>query len=71
MIGSKSEGPVYYLQTAGYSEVKINKQAPPWGKDKVLHDVLDSWVKITGECESDGSINYSNVEQRVTSVNVV
>lgn len=65
LIGSKSEGPVYYLQTPGYSEVKINKQALPWDKDKVLHDVLGSWVKITGECGSDGTISYSNVEQRI------
>jgi hypothetical protein len=65
LIGSKSEGPVYYLQTPSYSEVKINKQAQSWAKDKILHDVLDSWVKVTGELEEDVSITYANVEQRI------
>jgi len=61
-IGSKSQGPQYYLQEKDYSETIVNKKCQPWQIDKQLHKNLDSWVSIDGKLY-DNKIEYNNITQ--------
>lgn len=48
-IGSKSEGPLYYLQLWNDKEVIIEKKVKPWQNDPVLHGCLGQKVVIHGK----------------------
>lgn len=47
-IGSKSEGPLYYLQLWNGKEVIVVKKVRPWENDPVLHGWLGKKVVIYG-----------------------
>lgn len=59
-IGSKSEGPVYYIQQLDYIEIKILKKANPWEQDPALQKYLGSKVDISGQLES-GGLKYEKI----------
>jgi hypothetical protein len=59
-IGSKSEGPRYYLQQPDYTELVVQKKAELWEKDPTLHPHLDSKVVIEGELSAAGIV-YSSI----------
>lgn len=59
-IGSKSEGPVYFIQQFDYLEIKIVKNANPWEQDPVLQKYLGSKVEINGHLES-GCLKYDKI----------
>jgi hypothetical protein len=47
-VGTRSEGPEYYLRTDDGREIHVVKNALPWKKDKVLHKMVDREVWIPG-----------------------
>ncbi len=55
-IGSKSEGPTYFLQQFDYKEYPVIKQVALWKKDPKLHKFLDRKVSI------EGKMSYSGIE---------
>ena len=62
-LGSKSEGPEYYLQlleeVPGYGPIiKLKKQAELWQEDENLHPLLGEKILLT----SDLAISYNEVE---------
>ena len=61
-IGSKSEGPVYYLQllVATEKELRIEKKCNAWEQDKVLQAHLGTKITIEGEMIS-GLLRYESV----------
>jgi hypothetical protein len=58
-IGSKSEGPQYYLQQPDYHELVVRKKVALWEKDPQLHPHLDSKVVIEGDLTSTGIVYTS------------
>jgi hypothetical protein len=59
-VGTRSEGPEYYLRTDDGSEIHVVKNALPWKKDKVLHKAVDREVWIPGALV-DGELVYKEV----------
>lgn len=57
-IGSKSEGPSYWLQQWDYKELAIVKHAKAWQDDPALRKLLGTKVTIIGEYDG-GGIVYS------------
>jgi hypothetical protein len=55
LIGSKSEGPTYFLQQFDYREYKVIKHAQLWEEDPELHKFLARKVTI------EGSMSYSGL----------
>ena len=62
-IGTKSEGPKYFLQQADYHELVVCKKVEHWQKDPVLHPHLDFKVVIEGELLPDGIHYVSKLPQ--------
>lgn len=62
-IGTKSEGPVYFLQQKDYSEIQIKKIAHPWEVDPMLHQFIARKVLVTGEIQ-DKLIIYKKVTEK-------
>jgi len=60
LIGSKSEGPTYFLQQFDYSEIAITKQTHLWEQDPRLQEHLGSKITIDGKLVS-GCLNYEKV----------
>jgi hypothetical protein len=48
-LGSKSEGPLYYLQLRSGKEVLVLKKVRPWENDPVLHPWLGQQVCVFGK----------------------
>jgi hypothetical protein len=48
LIGTKSEGPSYFLQQWDYREIPVVKRSFPWKPDPELHRFLDRKVTIWG-----------------------
>jgi hypothetical protein len=61
-IGSRSEGPEYFLQGQDYSVIRVIKKTYPWVNDKNLHQRLGSIVAITGTGHI-GGLEYESVEE--------
>lgn len=63
-IGSRSEGPAYYLQLLephrDITEYSINKKSELWDIDPVLHAFLARKISIGGELQ-EGLINYKTI----------
>lgn len=59
-IGSKSEGPVYFLQQFDYKEYSVIKKAPLWQEDPKLHKYLNRKVVINGKMSYSG-IEYKSI----------
>jgi hypothetical protein len=55
-IGSKSEGPIYFLQRWDYGEVLVVKKVHPWELDPSLHDFIAKKVTIMGTLDPNGII---------------
>ena len=55
-IGSRSEGPKYFLQYFDYKEIVVIKQAHLWEEDPNLHRYLNKKVTIEGKLSSRGII---------------
>ncbi len=60
LIGSKSEGPSYFLQQFDYSEIPVVKHAELWKEDPILQKALGTKVTIDGEL-SAGRLHYDNI----------
>jgi len=62
-IGSKSEGPKYFLQLLEkpYDEVVVAKRVELWQEDPMLHQFLGKKVTIEGEI-IDKKIKYQKVK---------
>jgi hypothetical protein len=60
-IGTKSEGPSYYLQQFDNSEIHIIKNGILWQRDPALDKYLNTKVTITGVLES-GQLRYTKIE---------
>jgi hypothetical protein len=60
LIGSKSEGPRYFLQQFDYSEIPIAKKVELWREDLTLQKVLGTKVTIVGEM-LDQEIIYDKI----------
>lgn len=61
-IGSKSEGPKYFLQYFNYLEDVVEKQAHLWEEDPNLHQYLNKKVTIEGKLSS-GGIMYDAISE--------
>ena len=59
-IGSKNEGPKYFLQLFDYKEIVVIKQVQLWQQDPKLHKFLNKKVTIGGEL-SPGGIIYERI----------
>lgn len=60
LIGTKSEGPAYFLQQWDYREIRVEKKSFPWKPDPDLHQFLNKKVTISGEIGEEG-IHYYKV----------
>jgi hypothetical protein len=60
LIGSRSEGPTYFLQQFDYSEIPIEKRAELWQEDPNLQEVLATKVTVIGNL-SAGGLGYDSV----------
>lgn len=60
LIGSRSEGPRYFLQNFNYKEFVVVKQVSLWQEDPNLHKFLAKKVTITGKM-SPGGILYKEI----------
>lgn len=59
-IGSKSEGPVYFLQSWDEKETELIKKVKPWQEDPVLEPYLNKKVIVFGE-KAGGMIDYKKI----------
>ena len=59
-IGSRSEGPVYFLQQFDEKEIPILKKVHLWEEDPVLQKLLGKKVTLHGRL-SGGRIEYKDV----------
>lgn len=59
-IGTRSEGPDYYLQMFDYHEVVVLKQVHPWQNDPTLHPWLNHKVIIEGTMQVEG-VSYERI----------
>jgi hypothetical protein len=66
-IGTRSEGPAYFLQTFDDSDVQIKKHALPFQDDPALRAHLGTKVIIVGTMK-DSVLDYTSVAQCPTSV---
>ena len=68
--GTKSEGPIYYLQpfddyAKRWSKILVRKKSHLWQNDPVLHKHIDKKVLILGEIietKSTITVDYEFVE---------
>jgi len=69
--GTKSEGPIYYIQPLDdyanrWSKILVRKQVHLWQNDPVLHKFIDKKVLIIGEIietKSTITVDYELVEE--------
>ncbi len=59
-IGTKSEGPAYYLQLWDDSEIHVIKHGILWQRDPELDKLLNTKVSITGDLEN-GELTYTEI----------
>lgn len=62
LIGSKSEGPSYFLQQWSYNEIPVVKKTMLWEEDPVLHKYLAKEVMIEGKLHSN-RIYYEKIRE--------
>jgi hypothetical protein len=60
-IGTKSEGPAYYLQQWDYKELAIIKKVQPWEKDPALEKFMCQKVTVIGDAGPKG-LEYQQVQ---------
>lgn len=59
-IGSKSEGPTYYLQQNDNSELLIKKVADAWKPDPILHQFIARKVVVSGDMQGN-QLHYEKI----------
>jgi len=59
-VGSKSEGPGYYLKLKDKTEMKIKKDAELWQEDPYLQRFVGTCIVIDGTMEG-GMLNYEQI----------
>jgi len=59
-IGTKSEGPAYFLQQWDYREIQIAKKAHLWEDDPALHQFLGKKATIEGSLDQN-IIHYDKI----------
>ncbi len=59
-VGSKSEGPGYYLMLKDKTEMKIKKDAELWKEDPHLQKFVNTCIIIDGTME-EGMLNYEQI----------
>ena len=62
-VGSKSEGPVYYLQTKDREYTLIYGERHPWELDYKLEFFVRSLVKIEGEVVKENQIQVKDITE--------
>ncbi len=62
LIGSKSEGPAYFLQQWDYREFPVVKKVHPWEEDPELHKFLAKKVTLEGTMTEEG-IQYNKITE--------
>ena len=60
-IGTKSEGPSYFLQYRNYKDIKIIKHTNPWQRDPELEKFLGRNVEISGHI-TNKTIDYQAIK---------
>lgn len=60
-IGTRSEGPAYYLQTFDNKDIAIRKNASMWQADPVLQPHVGTKVTIEGDLVG-GVLQYKSVK---------
>ena len=65
-IGTRSEGPIYFLQRFDYKEIIVVKQVNVWDDDPILHRFLNKKVTVEGELAADGIV-YSAIGAYVSN----
>ncbi len=60
-FGTRSEGPVYFLQQDDYADILVQKRAHPWELDLTLHPHVDKMVQLLGEMGKAG-ISYEGIK---------
>ncbi len=66
-IGSKSEGPMYFLQKFDETEIRIKKHAQLFQDDPALRAHLGTKVSLTGTVDGN-EITYISIERCPRSV---
>ncbi len=64
LIGTESEGPLYFLQQWDYTEPVVMKKTPLWEIDPELHSFLNRKVTIEGDLGPHG-IEYQKISDFV------
>ncbi len=59
-IGTKSEGPIYFLQLFNNKDVAVEKKCKLWENDTTLHKNLGKKVTINGSMK-DSHIKYKSI----------
>lgn len=59
-IGTKSEGPAYFLQQKDNSELSIKKVADAWKPDSVLHQFIARKVVLSGDMQGN-QLHYEKI----------
>jgi hypothetical protein len=65
-IGSKSEGPTYFLQQFDYKEIKVIKKVPLWKEDPSLQKFLGKKVTIEGKMSNLGIVYEKIMDYKPT-----
>ncbi|GEM_PF-2616045 len=60
-VGTKSEGPEYYLRADGGDEIHLHKNAILWKEDPVLQEHIDKRVSVSGDLIGN-ELFYKKVE---------
>ena len=64
LIGTKSEGPTYFLQQFDYKDYKVIKHAQLWEEDPELHKFLARKVTIEGSMTLNGIVYEKIVDYK-------
>ncbi len=65
-IGSKSEGPTYFLQQFDYKEIMVIKKVPLWKEDPSLQKFLGKKVTIEGKMNNMGIVYEKIIDYKPT-----
>jgi hypothetical protein len=66
-IGTRSEGPAYFVQKFDGTEVGVEKHASLWQEDRKLRTHLATKVTVTGHMDGN-HFSYSSIKKCASSV---
>lgn len=61
-IGSRSEGPTYFLQQFDGKDLEIKKKAEAWEQDPALQKYLGSKITVNGTLV-EGRLQYEQISE--------